>query len=58
MFGQKLAGSKNKTTKTTKEKATRRQDPIAEMEQDIVEAGSSTMEAAGSTEPVRTFEGC
>jgi hypothetical protein len=54
MFGQKLA-SKNKTTKTTKG---RRQDPIAEMEQDIVEAGSSTVEAAGSTEPARTFEGC
>jgi len=56
MFGQKLFGSKNKTT--TKGKATRRQDPIAEMEQEIVEARSSTVEAAGSTEPARTFEGC
>jgi hypothetical protein len=58
MFGQKLAGFK--TTKTTKGKAApaRRQDPIAAMEQDIVEAGSSTVEAAGSPEPARTFEGC
>ena len=56
MFGQKLAGFK--TTKTTKGKATCRQDPIAKMDQDIVEAGSSTVEAAGSPEPVRTFKGC
>ena len=56
MFGQKLAGFK--TTKTTKGKATRRQDPSVEMEQDIVEAGSSPVEATGSTEPARTFEGC
>ena len=54
MFGQKLFGSK----KTTKGKATRRQDPIAEiMEQETVKARSSTVEAAGSTEPARTFEG-
>ena len=55
MFGQKLFSSKNKTTKG---KATHRQDPITEMEQEIVEARSSTVEAAGSTEPARTFEGC
>ena len=48
MFGQKLFSSKNKTTK---EKATYRQDPIAKMEQEIVEAESSTVEATGSTEP-------
>ncbi|CAG8780497.1 7581_t:CDS:2, partial [Gigaspora rosea] len=46
MFEQKLAGFK--TTKTTKGKASCRQDPIAAMEQDIVEAGSSTVEAAVS----------
>jgi len=47
MFREKLFGSKNKTTKG---KASHRQDPIAEMEQEIVEARSSTVEAADSTE--------
>ena len=47
MFGKKLFSSKNKTTK-----GKARQDPIAKiMEQETVEAGGSTVEAAGSTKP-------
>ena len=54
MFGQKLFSSKNKTTK-----GKAKQDPIAEIvKQETVEARSSTVEATGSTEPARTFEGC
>ena len=53
MFRQKLFGFKNKTTK-----GKARRDPIAKIvKQETMEAGSSTVEAADSTEPALNFKG-